>query len=187
MDGEEPRRSGVRPRDLALLAAFSVAWLVPLAYHGLNGGRPSPWVPSWLLQFTNVSCLFTRSYYAWPVEYIEAQTGPGIPWIELPEADYFAMEVFGRQTRLRQLGQRGLPALAFHEAAGFVRQRYAELHPGQPPLFVVRFVVAPYRPGPEAYAGAWRKPPLVSVPISERRVWYTRVFDEGSAAPPRSR
>ena len=179
MVGDGASGGGVRARDIALLSAFTVFWLVPVAFHGLNGGRVTALMPLAVLQFTNVTCLFTGSMLAWPVEYIEAQTGPGVPWIELPERDYFAMEVFGHQTRLRQLAQRGLPPLAFHEAAGWVRARYAELHPHDPPLFVVRFVVTEHKPGGEVFQGGWKKPPLEPVPFSERRVWYTRVFEEG--------
>jgi hypothetical protein len=172
-----------RKRDVALLVVFTVVWLIPVVFHGLNGGRRTAGVPLAMLHFTNVTCLFTRSILDWPVEYIEAQTGPGIPWIELPDEDYFAMEIFGRQTRLRQLAQRGLPPLAFYEAADFVRARYAELHPGEPPLFVVRFVVTTHTPGAEAYRGGWTKPPLGPVPFAARRVWYTRVFEDPVVSP----
>ncbi len=178
--------AGVRARDLLLLSLFTVFWLAPLVFHGLNGGRVTAWMPVAILQSTNVTCLFTHSILDWPVEYIEAQTGPGVPWVQLRDQDYFAMEVFGHQNRLRQLAQRGLPPLAFHEAAAFVRARYAELHPREPPLFVVRFVVAPHRPGREAYEGGWTKPPLDPVPYAERRVWYTRVFMDGSGLSSRT-
>lgn len=181
------RGQGVRTRDVALLSVFTLFWLVPVIYHGLNGGAVTDKVPRAIFQFTNVTCLFAHSTLDWPVEYIEAQTGPGIPWIELPEQDYFSMEVFGHQTRLRQLAQRALPPLAFHEAAGWVRTRYAELHPGAPPLFVVRFVVTLHRPDREAFEGGWKKPLLAPVPIEERRVWYTRVFEDGSDHPATSR
>jgi hypothetical protein len=178
---------GVRVRDVALLSFFTLFWLAPVVYHGLNGGTLTGGIPVAIFQFTNVTCLFAHSTFDWPVEYIEAQTGPGLPWIELPEPDYFRMEVFGHQTRLRQLAQRALPPLAFHEAAGWVRARYAELHPGAPPLFVVRFVVTTHRPDREAFQEGWKKPPLAPVPLEARRVWYTRVFEDGLDSPAPSR
>lgn len=136
-----------------------------------------PGLPRFMFHLTNVSCLFTNPVQVWNEEYLEIQRAPGLPWEEVPVSDYFGMRLFGSQTRLAEIARRRLPEAAFHEAAGYVRERYAQRHPGEPALFVVRLVTVPLRPkdmGPPT--GPWRKPPLSSIPISERRVWMTRVF-----------
>jgi hypothetical protein len=168
----------VARRDLVCLGGFLVFWIVPMTYHGLSGSKKMPGLPDGMLHLTNVSCLFTRTTTDWPSEYIEIQPAPGVPWVEVPEGDYFRMKVFGHRTKLNNIAMRKLPAAAFAEAAAYVRKRYVELHPREPAPFVVRFVVAAPPVVGMAHPGSWRTPPLATVPISERRVWYTGIFPD---------
>lgn len=162
---------------LLRLLLFVTCWLLPLTWHGLSGGKKMPGLPSFMLHLTNVSCLFTHPIEVWNEEYLEIQKAPGMAWEEVPVSDYFGMRLFGSQTRLGEIARRRMPKEAFHEAAAYVRDRYAQRHPGQPAPFVVRLVTVPLRPmsmGPPV--GPWLKPPLSSIPVSERRVWMTRIF-----------
>src|SRR5687768_3962406 len=92
----------VRTRDALALALFSLAWLLPVTYHGFHAGEKIPGFPERFAQLTNVSCLFRASMAVWPYDYVQVQGRSGEPWVTLDERDYFQMPAFGPPHAIRR-------------------------------------------------------------------------------------
>lgn len=185
MEDLEPPRA----RDALGLAFFTVAWLLPLLYHGFNGGERMPGYPARLVHLTNVSCLFVYSVPAWQWFYAQVQPRAGADWSTLPEREYFRMRAFGYHSRLDEVARRNLGEPAIAEMTHWIWLRYQQLNPGQPPPAAVRIVGGLFRVGEPIPRGHWRKPPFESLDDRHRFLWYLRTYDgaAGLAGAPSTR
>lgn len=156
-----------------LLAFFGAVWLYPVAYQGLRH-RPAPGIPPLLQQTTNVSCLFLRSSYYTPVQYIQV-LGPGATdWTTEDDRDYLRMSPFGFRNRFDELLRKQLAnPRALQELAAYVRVRHARRTGNS--LVGVRFVtgIVVNEPSPP---GRFCKPPIEEIPHVRREVWFTQIY-----------
>ena len=173
----------VRLYNVACTLALMLIWLAPIALHGLSGNRKIPLVGPYLNEVYRVSCLFTRRVGGWSDYYYEVRLAGESQWRQVPESDYSWFEPFSRRTRFhRMLGYTGAARHGFlqrQQMAEFIRDRYALLHPDDPPVEAVRFWHAMYPTGHELAReqGAWRYKPWEEVDSGRLRIFSTHTFD----------
>lgn len=169
-----------RPRlfDRLCVAGFLLLWIVPSGWHGLSRARL--WFePARLHDWHDIACLFPQRPTTWNLYYVEVRRAGYLSWEQLDEGIGFEMEPFGHRTRLhRYLVAWGAdPRRAHAEVAAWLVARDREVHPDAAPIVALRFVWTWHSPSPdEPPEGAWKKPPLDTVPPERRRILSLHEF-----------
>jgi hypothetical protein len=156
-------------------------WLVPITFTGLTQ-RSVPMAGPYLNNLYRVACFFTERVPAWSEYYFQALPAGSYEWITLAETDYSTLEPFGHRTRLHRMlsetdGRQGTRLR--QRMAEFIKHRHKSLHPQQPQLEAVRFVVVSYETGKELAQsrGPWMQQPFDDIPRDRRHVVATHFFD----------
>ncbi|MGE0269264.1 MAG: hypothetical protein AB7S78_12505 [Candidatus Omnitrophota bacterium] len=187
------------PADYIFAYAFFCLWLLPIAYVGLSGRQipleaftragfskaASRNAANYLNNMYRIACLFPDRVKAWGNYYYLVRLQGQESWSSVPEEDYGRLKPFGYRTRLKRmldLARENENALPLRQAmAGFIKQRYEQLHPLESPVEEVRFVRVTYKVGTPELAkpsGHWTVPPLETVPEDQQEIISTHLFQE---------
>lgn len=132
---------------------------------GLTHEPLSRHIPTTLMYFHNVSCLFTHSAERWSFYNIQVLVDGRDDWITLPDESFSPMTPFGHRSRLdRMIGQfsinpKHLGDRQKTELSQWVKARYEELHPADGTVKAVRYTYISFPVGEELAAerGPWVK------------------------------
>src|SRR5262245_34196045 len=107
------------------LSLFTVAWLLPIAYHSLVRRR-LPGTPGLVVPASTCSCIFVTAADWVPLQYIQVLRPGETKWTTEDEGHYLRMSPFGFRTRADEMLRKGLDnEQALRELAFYVRARYA--------------------------------------------------------------
>jgi hypothetical protein len=168
---------------LALIAL----WLLPIFYVG-SFRKDVRALPIYLRYQQRIACLFTGAVGNWSTYHVEIRREGETGFVELPEAGYFDMEIFGYRTRMhRILGfSRNRPrgGRRQREIAEYLHARHRELDATQGAIEELRFVRAWHPVAVLAQEkGCFVKPALAEVPPNRQRAFgHFRLDAEGRAA-----
>lgn len=171
----------VRARDWVPFAAFVLLWLLPIAWVGLTYSAV-PLLGRRLNAQYGVGCLFIKQARAWETHHVLVRPAGSSSWVEPDASELSTMRPFGYWTRFDMLVARSVPdrrgLFTRQKLAEFVRDRWAERHPDQPPADAVRFVQGYELTNSYTYPeGAWTPRRLDSYRPSRRDVISTHFFD----------
>lgn len=159
-----------RLRDRLCVAGFCLAWLLPLALHGLTRA-PLRGEPPLLHRAHDLALLPDEAPRVWNTHHVELRRLDSGEWESYADAHDFTMRPFGRRTRLDLLlAQWGLDHARGREALAWrIASRAQEA--GERPIIEVRFLWswAPARPDAPPQ-GAYAPPQVRDIPPERRRV-----------------
>ncbi len=96
---------------------FLILWLLPITWVGGTKGDVR-YLPLHMRQQHRVACLFTNRVTAWKTYHIQAQMDGSDEWVEIDEAPYFVMDIFGYRSRWQRIMSK-----AYRKAKGLKRTR----------------------------------------------------------------
>ncbi len=173
-----------RRRDLAVGAAFTLFWLLPLAISGVSGGPPRV-LPAKARDFYAVSCLFATASDRVSVFYVQVWRQGARGWEDFDEREYFGLEPFGHRTRfdrfMARFGYRDRAEPARAEMARWLVAQDAEQHPERASIIRVRYLWTDVWISVDAPpTGHWRKRPRGELGAVEiRQLGETLISGEG--------
>jgi hypothetical protein len=176
-----------RRLDQLLSLAFVLFWLIPITKVGLLGGTIDM-APRAVRPLYQIACLFTHRAKTHANLYYQVQLQGSKRWVTVPESDLSRLKPYA-YTRvhlyLNRLPRSEGSELRRQKLAEFIRARYAELHPEQPPVVTARIISVVFKPGDPRLthpSGAWERPPFAEVDRDDARVWSIHRFGERADA-----
>ncbi len=172
-----------------ITAIFIFVWLIPITYVG-GVGRDVSWMPTIMKHQMRVACLFTHKSSSWRSYHMQIQTeASGDEWVELDDAGYFDMTVFGYRSRLhRLLGQswRKPKGIKRTQAiSAWMKDQYAIKNPNGPKLTAIRYVLTSHSIQKLAKQDTrYKKEPLSSVDPKKWVIFGEVRFDGKPATHP---
>ncbi len=182
-------RVRMRPRrvDQLLSIAFVLFWLIPITYVGLLG-EVIGFAPNAVAPLYHIACLFADRAVTHANFYYQVQLQGSKRWITVPESDLSRLKPYGYSRvhlYLNRLPRSEGSELRRQKLAEFIRTRYAELHPEQPPVVAARIISVVFKPGDPRLAhpsGGWERPPFAEVDRDDARIWSIHSFGERAGA-----
>ncbi|MEC7987487.1 MAG: hypothetical protein VX278_20140, partial [Myxococcota bacterium] len=129
-----------------------------------------------------IACLFSHSSKSWPTTHYEVQFEEGGPWIEGPLEGIFELDIFGYRTRFNRIVLAskyknkkgkvvGKNALRLRQLGYYIKKRWPELHPEDPPIQKIRYTMAKHPVGKKHCMALepWSRPPLTEIPKKYKR------------------
>ena len=182
-------RVRMRPRrvDQLLSIAFVLFWLIPITYVGLLG-EVIGLAPNAVAPLYHIACLFADRAVTHANFYYQVQLQGSKRWITVPESDLSRLKPYGYSRvhlYLNRLPRSEGSELRRQKLAEFIRTRYAELHPEQPPVVAARIISVVFEPGDSRLAhpsSGWERPPFAEVDRDDARIWSIHRFGERAGA-----
>lgn len=176
-----------RRLDQLLSIAFVLFWLIPITKVGLLGGTIDM-APRAVRPLYQIACLFTHRAKTHANLYYQVQLQGSKRWVTVPESDLSRLKPYAYtrvQWYLNRLPNSEGAELRRQKLAEFIKARYAELHPEQPPVVTARIISVVFKPGDSRLTHpscAWERPPFAEVDRADARVWSIHSFGEEARA-----
>ncbi len=182
-------RVRMRPRrvDQLLSIAFVLFWLIPITYVGLLG-EVIGFAPNAVAPLYHIACLFADRAATHANFYYQVQLQGSKRWATVPESDLSRLKPYGYSRvhlYLNRLPRSEGSELRRQKLAEFIRTRYADLHPEQPPVVAARIISVVFKPGDPRLAhpsSGWERPPFAEVDRDDARIWSIHRFGERAGA-----